>query len=63
MNIELLENEIRNKINIIADGHLDLSRLLHDSLAVNTEKEHLMLRVTSLENDVRRIKEHLDMPA
>lgn len=54
-----LENEINKKIDIIADGHLDLSRNLHDALRVNTEKEMLSLRVTSLENEVRRLKERM----
>ena len=54
-----LENETNKKIDIIADGHLDLSRNLHDALRVNTEKEMLSLRVTSLENEVRRLKERM----
>ena len=54
-----LENETNKKIDIIADGHLDLSRNLHDALRVNTEKEMLSLRVNSLENEVRRLKERM----
>lgn len=56
-----LENETNRNIKIIAEGHLDLSRNLHDALKVNNEKEMLIIRVNSLEDDVRRIKEKLAM--
>lgn len=55
-----LENETNKKINIIAEGHLDLTRKLDDALKVENEKEMLLLRVTSLENEVRRIKKRLE---
>ena len=55
-----LENETNKKINIIAEGHLDLTRKLDDALRVENEKEMLLLRVNSLENEVRRIKKRLE---
>lgn len=52
-----LENDTNKKIEIIAEGHIDLARRLHKALEVSTDQEMLFLRVTSLENDVRRLKE------
>ena len=58
--IELtLENETNKEIRIIAEGHLDLSRKLDDALRINSEKELLLLRVTLLENELRKTKERL----
>lgn len=54
-----LENETNRNIKIIAEGHLDLSRKLDDALKVDNEKEMLLIRVNSLENDVRRLKERI----
>ena len=51
-----LENETNKNINIIAEGHLDLSRKLDDALKIENEKEMLLLRVNYLENEVHRIK-------
>ena len=50
-----IENEIDKKINIIAEGHIDLSRNLHKVLAIEAEKENMVLRLISLEGDVRRL--------
>ena len=58
-----LENETNKKINIIAEGHLDLSRKLDEALKVENEKEMLLLRVTSLENEVRRLKARIEQIA
>lgn len=55
-----LENETNRNIKIIAEGHLDLSRKLDDALKVENEKEILLLRVTSLENEVRRLKRRIE---
>ena len=54
-----LENETNKEIRIIAEGHLDLSRKLDDSLKVENEKEMLVMRVNILENELRRIREKL----
>lgn len=55
-----LENETNKKINIVAEGHLDLTRKLDDALKVENEKEMLLLRVISLENELRRIKKRIE---
>lgn len=52
-----LENETNRNIKIVAEGHLDLSRKLDESLNVENEKEMLLVRVNILESDVRRLKE------
>lgn len=60
-NIELtLENETNRNIRLIAEGHLDLSRKLDDALKIECEKELLLIRVNSLENEIRRIKERAE---
>lgn len=55
-----LENETNRNIKIIAEGHLDLSRKLDETLKVDNEKEMLLIRVNSLENELRKIKERLN---
>ena len=55
-----LENETNKNIRLIAEGHLDLSRKLDEALKVENEKELLMLRVTTLENEVRRLKARIE---
>ncbi len=55
-----LENETNKNIQIIAEGHLDLSRKLDEALKVDSEKEMLMLRINRLENELRRVKERVD---
>ena len=40
----------------IAEAHLDLSRKLDEALKVENQKEMLLIRATSLENEVRRLK-------
>lgn len=56
-----LENETNKNIQVIAEGHLDLSRKLDDALKVESEKELMLIRMNKLENEVRRIKEHLEI--
>lgn len=55
----ILENEIRVNIQRIAEGHLDLSRNLHEALKIDSEKEMLAIRVNVLETELRRIKGQL----
>lgn len=63
-NIDItLENEIRVNIRRIAEGHLDISRNLHDALKIDSEKEMMVIRVNMLESELRRIKERLDQIA
>lgn len=60
INTELiLENEIRVNIMRVAEGHLDLSRNLHDAMQPSNEVEMLALRVGMLESDMRKVKEKL----
>lgn len=55
-----LENVTNKNIQIIAEGHLDLSRKLDDVLKVENEKEMLLIRVNRLENELRRVKERIE---
>lgn len=57
----LLENEIRTNIRRVAEGHLDISRNLHDALKIDSEKEMLVIRVNVLESELRRIKTQLEI--
>lgn len=54
-----LENETNRKIQFIAEGHLDLSRKLDEALRIDNEKEMLLIRVNTLENEVRRLKDRV----
>lgn len=54
-----LENETNRNIQIIAGGHLDLSRKLDEALKVENEKEMLLILVNKLENELRRVKERI----
>ena len=58
-----LENEVNKKINIIAEGHLDLNRKFDEALKIESEKEMMNLRITILENDVRRLQEKVNQTA
>lgn len=55
----ILENEIRVNIQRVAEGHLVLSRNLHEAMRPNSEVEMLALRVGMLESDMRKVKEKL----
>jgi len=55
-----LENETNRNIQIIAEGHLDLSRKLDDALKVENEKEMLLIRVNRPESEIRRIKQRTE---
>lgn len=55
-----LDNEIRVNIQRVAEGHLDLSRNLHEALRIDNEKEMLAIRVNTLENEIRRVKERIE---
>ncbi len=54
-----LENETNRNIALIAEGHLDLCRKLDDAMKVENEKEMLLIRVNTLENEVRKLKERI----
>ena len=51
-----LDNEIRVNIQRVAEGHLDLSRNLHDAMKPSNEIEMLAIKVRMLESDVRELK-------
>ena len=60
-NIELtLENETNPNIKLIAEGHLDLNRKLSETLKVDNEKEMLLIRVNTLENELRQVQECIE---
>lgn len=52
----ILENEIRVNIQRVAEGHLDLSRNLHDAMKPSNEVEMLAIKVRMLESDMREVK-------
>ncbi|MDD6183571.1 MAG: hypothetical protein PUB25_07630 [Lachnospiraceae bacterium] len=59
-NIKLqIENEIIVNIKRVAEGHLDLSRNLHEAMKPNQEVEMLAIKVRGLQTDVREIKQKL----
>ena len=55
-----LENDTNKRISIIAEGHLDLIRKLDDALKVENEKELLLLRVATLESEIKKIKKKIE---
>lgn len=55
-----LENETNKNINIIVEGHLNLSRKLDEALKVENEKEVLLIRINRLENGYRTLKEQVE---
>lgn len=55
----ILENEIRINIQRVAEGHLDLSRNLHEAMRPSNEVEMLAIKVRMLETDIRDLKARL----
>ena len=55
-----LENETNKNINIVAEGHRDLSRKLDEALKMENEKEILLIRVNRLENGYRTLQEQVE---
>ena len=58
-----LENDTNKRISIISEGHLDLIRKLDDALKVENEKELLLLRVATLESEIKKIKKKIEQIA
>lgn len=54
-----LENEIRNNIRIVAEGHTDIIRRFDDYMVIENSKEMFSVRMNILETDVRNIKEKI----
>ena len=53
----IMENELRVNIQRVAEGHLDLSRNLHEAMRPGNEVEMLAIKVRVLESDVRDLKD------
>ena len=51
-----IENEINHNIRLIAEGHLDLSRNLHDAMKPSTTIEMLQIEVNVLKTKVRDLE-------
>ena len=51
-----LENEISRNIKIVAEGHLDLSRNLHEAMKPSNTLEMLQVQVNMLESKVRELE-------
>ena len=61
-NIELtLENEVCRNICTIAEAHLDLSRKFDQALKVKDDDELIRIGLNVLDNDVRKIKQRLEI--
>ena len=56
-----LENEISRNIQIIAEGHLDLSRNLHDAMTPSNEVEMLRIKVSLLESKINNLEKRMEM--
>ena len=54
-----IENEIHENIRRIAEGHLDLSRNLHEAMKPSNELEMITIRVGKLETDVRMLQQKI----
>lgn len=52
----VLENEIRVNIQRVAEGHLDLSRNMHEVMKPNNEIVMLAIKVRMMESDIRELK-------
>ena len=57
------ENETNRNIRVIAENHLDLHRKMDDVLKGDGERELLMLRMNIMEDDMRKVKVHIGLPA
>lgn len=53
----ILENEIRDNIRLVAEGHLDLYRKMEEIAKTSNEKEIMFMRLKYLESEVRVIKD------
>ncbi len=54
-----LETFTNKKIDIIAEGHLDLDRKLTYIAETNSMRENEIIRITSLESDVKYLKDQM----
>ncbi len=56
-----LENESNKNIRVVAEGHLDLARNLKEVLTMKSDREMIALKVNVLENDMRIVKNKLNI--
>ena len=54
-----IEDELCVNIQRVAEGHLDLSRNLHDAMKPSKEVEMLAIKVRMLESEVKYIKQKI----
>ena len=57
----ILENDIPKQINFIAEGHMDLIRKLQRAEEANRKYDKVMINMVSMQNDIRKIKDRLEM--
>lgn len=55
----VMENEVRVNIQRVAEGHLDLSRNLHEAMRPSSEVEMLSIKVRMLETEVKDLKDKI----
>ncbi|MBR1691677.1 MAG: hypothetical protein IJ711_02755, partial [Lachnospiraceae bacterium] len=53
----VIENELRINIQRIAEGHLDLSRNLHDAMRPSNEVEMLSIKVRMMESELKDLRD------
>lgn len=53
----IMENEIRENIKLVAEGHLDLYRKMEEVTKTSNEREIMFMRLKYLESEVRAIKD------
>ena len=58
-----LENEIRKNIEIVAEGHLDLSRNLHEAMKPYNAMEMVQVQISILESKVRDLEKAVQVTA
>lgn len=56
-----LENDIRERINVIVEGNTDLKYKVNQIMGSDVERELMKLRIHRLERTVMRMKERLEM--
>lgn len=54
-----LKEEIRVNIHCLAEGHLNLSRNLHNAIRPISEVEMLSIKVRTLESEMKEVREKL----
>lgn len=57
----ILENDIPKQINLIAEGHMDLSRRLQAVEETNRKNDKVMINMVAMQNDIRKIKDRIGM--